>query len=283
MSSNSSESVEKPQKLEKESKEDIRDDDDDMLSLEGCEMLEEPKDFYREPRKPTVVDYVLSHKPDGTEDSGEKRTLHFHLVASHPLWAHYLWNGGRHIADMIQNGELLVAGKRVFEFGAGAAVPSVVSALCGARYVTITDFPEEPLLEPIRRNVDENITDDVIKSHISVLGFLWGKDVTPLLNAGNDDKNNSNKAHLMFEHSEGDHFALLQIYNEWEETDFSNIWCTENYIHPKAMQKARNIKEQLEYICKNKLGINIDDEKLSEENKDINDNIRKCIISGFFF
>lgn len=99
----------------------------------------------------------------------------------------------------------------------------------------------------------------------------------------NDDKNNSNKAHLMFEHSEGDHFALLQIYNEWEETDFSNIWCTENYIHPKAMQKARNIKEQLEYICKNKLGINIDDEKLFEENKDINDNIRKCIISGFFF
>jgi pre-mRNA-splicing factor ATP-dependent RNA helicase DHX16 len=99
----------------------------------------------------------------------------------------------------------------------------------------------------------------------------------------NDDKSNSNKAHSMFEHSEGDHFALLQIYNEWEETDFSNIWCTENYIHPKAMQKARNIKEQLEFICKNKLGIDIDDEKLSEENKDINDNIRKCIISGYFF
>ena len=97
-----------------------------------------------------------------------------------------------------------------------------------------------------------------------------------------DDKNNSNKAHSMFEHNEGDHFALLQIYNEWEETDYSNIWCTENYIHPKAMQKARNIKEQLEYITKNKLNINIDDENLND-NKDINDNIRKAIISGFFF
>ena len=97
-----------------------------------------------------------------------------------------------------------------------------------------------------------------------------------------DDKNNSNKAHSMFEHNEGDHFALLQIYNEWEETDFSNIWCTENYIHPKAMQKARNIKEQLEYITKSKLNINIDDENLND-NKDINDNIRKAIISGFFF
>ena len=49
------------------------------------------------------------------------------------------------------------------------------------------------------------------------------------------------------------------------------------------MQKARNIKEQLEFICKNKLGIDIEDENLSEENKDINDNIRKAIISGFFF
>ena len=97
-----------------------------------------------------------------------------------------------------------------------------------------------------------------------------------------DDKNNSNKAHSMFEHNEGDHFALLQIYNEWEETDFSNIWCTENYIHPKAMQKARNIKEQLEFITKNKLNINIEDE-INSENKDINDNIRKAIISGFFF
>ena len=99
----------------------------------------------------------------------------------------------------------------------------------------------------------------------------------------NDDKSDSNKAHSMFEHREGDHFALLQIYNQWEETDFSNIWCKENFIHPKAMQKARNIKEQLEHICKTNLGIDIEDPALSEENSDINDNIRKCIINGFFF
>ena len=63
----------------------------------------------------------------------------------------------------------------------------------------------------------------------------------------NDDKNNSNKAHSMFEHSEGDHFALLQIYNEWEETDFSNIWCTENYIHPKAMHPIPNDEYKIIY------------------------------------
>jgi pre-mRNA-splicing factor ATP-dependent RNA helicase DHX16 len=105
----------------------------------------------------------------------------------------------------------------------------------------------------------------------------------------NDENDTSKKAHSMFENSEGDHLTLLNIYHEWEDTDYSNIWCTENYIHPKAMQKARNIKEQLEYISKKKLGIDLDNidnkntEKNKEENKNINDNIRKSIISGFFF
>ena len=74
----------------------------------------------------------------------------------------------------------------------------------------------------------------------------------------NDENDTSKKAHSMFENSEGDHLTLLNIYHEWEDTDYSNIWCTENYIHPKAMQKARNIKEQLEYISKKKLGIDLD-------------------------
>lgn len=97
------------------------------------------------------------------------------------------------------------------------------------------------------------------------------------------DKENSDRIHSMFQHEEGDHFSLLQIYNEWEETDFSNIWCSENLIHSKAMQKARNIKEQLENICIKKLEININDFSENENKKDINDNIRKTIINGFFF
>ena len=143
-------------------------------------------------------------------------------------------------------------------------------------------------LKMIQYPIDPSLTKCIIAS-IKYKCFKEIITIVSMLSIGssvyydsNDDKNNSKKAHSMFEHNEGDHFSLLQIYNEWEETDFSNIWCTENYIHPKAMQKARNIKEQLEYISKNKLNINIDDESINE-NKDINDNIRKAIISGFFF
>ena len=97
------------------------------------------------------------------------------------------------------------------------------------------------------------------------------------------DKENSDRIHSMFQHEEGDHFSLLQVYNEWEETDFSNIWCSENLIHSKAMQKARNIKEQLENICTKKLEVNIQEFSENENKTDINDNIRKSIISGYFF
>ena len=145
-------------------------------------------------------------------------------------------------------------------------------------------------LKMIQLPIDPSLTKCILSSlkykcfnQILIIVSMLSIGASVYYDSNDDNKNNSNKAHSMFEHCEGDHFALLQIYNEWEETDFSNIWCTENYIHPKAMQKARNIKEQLEFICKNKLGINIDDENLSEENKDINDNIRKAIISGFFF
>lgn len=154
--------------------------EDEDVSLAGCCFMEEPKDFYRPPPVPTTVEYPFT-------SSSSKRVLKFHLVASHALWAHYLWNGGRHIANMIAAGELDVKGKRVLEFGAGAAVPSVVAALCGAKHVVATDFPEEPLLDVIRRNVAENIEDAAVRSRVAVHGFLWGADPTPLLRSGLDE------------------------------------------------------------------------------------------------
>jgi len=169
-----------------EEEEEEEEEFDDVIGLEDCGMLEEPKNFFKEPRKPTIVDYefISPHHTLAEGKEEEKRVMHFHLVGSHPLWAHYLWNGGRHIADMISRGEPPVAGKRVLEFGAGAAVPSVVAALCGACHVSVTDFPEEPLLEPIRRNISENISDESVRSRVSVHGFLWGSDPTELLNVG---------------------------------------------------------------------------------------------------
>lgn len=43
----------------------------------------------------------------------------------------------------------------------------------------------------------------------------------------------------------GDHLALLNIYNQWENTDFSTNWCYENYIQHRSMRRARDVRDQL--------------------------------------
>ena len=46
----------------------------------------------------------------------------------------------------------------------------------------------------------------------------------------------------------GDHLTLLNVYNQWAETDFSSQWCYENYIQHRSMKRARDIRDQLEAL-----------------------------------
>ena len=41
----------------------------------------------------------------------------------------------------------------------------------------------------------------------------------------------------------GDHLALLNVYNQWVETNHSMQWCFENFIQLRSMRRARDIKE----------------------------------------
>lgn len=51
----------------------------------------------------------------------------------------------------------LIKGKRIAELGAGAALPSIVSALGGAEWVTVTDYPDEALIQNMAYNLDCNL------------------------------------------------------------------------------------------------------------------------------
>ena len=143
----------------------------------------------------------------------------------------------------------------------------------------MSEFPIEPNLSKcIMMSVQYFCLDQIltIVSMISVGSSFFYKP---------RDKNeigNSEKIKETFSFFEGDHFTLLNIYNQWEETDYSSVWCRQNFIHFKSMKKARNIKEQLINIC-SKVGINVEDENLSINNENTSMNIRKCIVSGFFF
>lgn len=47
----------------------------------------------------------------------------------------------------------------------------------------------------------------------------------------------------------GDHLALMNVYNEWADTNFSAQWCFENYIQIRGLKRAQDIREQLARLC----------------------------------
>ena len=74
---------------------------------------------------------------------------------------------------------------------------------------------------------------------------------------------------------EGDHITLLNVYNGWRDSKYSNSWCSDNYIQSRSLLRAQDVRKQLLTIMdRYKLQI------LSAGR----DYVRVCkaIVSGFF-
>lgn len=73
------------------------------------------------------------------------------------------WNTARTLSDYLLRHPSSVKGRCVLELGAGAGLPSLVSALAGAKGVVITDYPDEELVKTIRWNVETNLPEEVLR------------------------------------------------------------------------------------------------------------------------
>ncbi len=71
----------------------------------------------------------------------------------------------------------------------------------------------------------------------------------------------------------GDHITLLNVYNQWVETNFAVNWCYENFIQLKSMRRARDIKEQLTKLCE-RVEVDVNDPELSVYEDEYFTNIR---------
>lgn len=72
--------------------------------------------------------------------------------------------------------------RSVLEIGAAAGVPSIVSAICGASVVVMTDYPDPDLVGNMRFNAE--LAAGLIRkksSSLLVEGYKWGEAVGPLL------------------------------------------------------------------------------------------------------
>ena len=74
----------------------------------------------------------------------------------------------------------------------------------------------------------------------------------------------------------GDHLTLMRCYNEWVDTNYSTQWCFENYLQFRNLNKARDVREQLEGLCDR-----VEVEKCS--NPHDFEAICKAVASGYFY
>ncbi|OQD89753.1 hypothetical protein PENANT_c002G05265 [Penicillium antarcticum] len=146
-----------------------------MAEYESGNLFDDPEGYYPEDAPPTFAEHHML--------SGQ--TVRVRLVGSHPLYGNLLWNAGRTSSHYIEeHTEELIRNKDVLEIGAAAGVPSIVSAIQGARTVVLTDYPDPDLVDNMQYNAD--LSKSAIpprsdgKPRLHVDGYKWGSDVNKL-------------------------------------------------------------------------------------------------------
>jgi len=106
--------------------------------------------------------------------------------------------------------------------------------------------------------------------------------ICAMLSAGNaifyrpkDKAVHADNAHKNFWKPGGDHLTLLNVYNEWVDSNYSVEWCYQNFLQARVMKRARDVREQIEGMM----------DRVEVESKTTDDSakIRKAIASGFFY
>ncbi|KAJ1333698.1 ATP-dependent RNA helicase DHX8/PRP22 [Microdochium nivale] len=103
----------------------------------------------------------------------------------------------------------------------------------------MADFPMEPsLAKVVIASVDMGCSDEVL----SIVAMLT---LTQVFYRPKDKQNQADQKKAKFHDPSGDHLTLVNVYNAWKRSDYSQAWCQENFIQARAMKRAKDVREQL--------------------------------------
>ncbi|KAG2030092.1 hypothetical protein BDR03DRAFT_817405, partial [Suillus americanus] len=76
----------------------------------------------------------------------------------------------------------------------------------------------------------------------------------------------------------GDHFTLLNVWEQWADTNYSQQFCYEQFLQFKSLSRARDILDQLAGLCERV-------EVIIQSNPNANDvsAVQKAITPGYFY
>ncbi|TFK49633.1 pre-mRNA splicing factor [Heliocybe sulcata] len=137
----------------------------------------------------------------------------------------------------------------------------------------MAEFPVDPMLsKAIIASEDYSCTDEVLTiiSMLSESGSIFYRP--------KDKKLHADQARQNFVRAGGDHFTLLNVWEQWAETNYSQQFCYEQFLQFKSLSRARDIRDQLAGLCE-RMGIVV------ETNPNSNDitPIQKAIAAGYFY
>lgn len=93
-----------------------------------------------------------------------------------------------------------------------------------------------------------------------------------------DKKLHADQARQNFVRAGGDQFTLLNIWEQWADTNYSQQFCYEQFLQFKSLSRARDIRDQLAGLCERV-------EIVIQSNPNTNDitPVQKAITAGYFY
>lgn len=135
----------------------------------------------------------------------------------------------------------------------------------------MAEFPLDPMLSKMIMASEKYLCSEeiiTVCSMLSVNNAIFYRPKDKIIHADN--------ARVNFNKPFGDHLTLLNVYNQWKETNYSTQWCFENFIQHRSMKRARDIRDQL-------IGLLERVEIELKSNPNDTEGIRKCVTAGFFY
>ncbi|KAI6248296.1 Pre-mRNA-splicing factor ATP-dependent RNA helicase-like protein cdc28 [Erysiphe necator] len=109
----------------------------------------------------------------------------------------------------------------------------------------MAEFPTDPMLAKAILAADKLGCVEEVLSIVSMLS-----EASALFFRPKDKKIHADSARARFTIKEGgDHFTLLNIWNQWVDSDFSFVWAKENFLQQRSLTRARDVRDQLAKLC----------------------------------
>lgn len=136
----------------------------------------------------------------------------------------------------------------------------------------MAEFPTDPMLAKSILAADKYGCVEEVLSIISMLG-----EASALFYRPKDKKIHADSARARFTIKDGgDHLTLLNVWNQWVDSDFSYVWSRENFLQQRSLTRARDVRDQLARLC-DRVEVNI-----STAGSTNLIPIQKAITAGFF-